>query len=135
MFFRIQVSNPKIIKQNNVLAGDVGHAIFLIIPSNTEDAFMNWQGIRIPISYKYDMCNITLDILYMLDEILSSDDGFYEHGFSSNTFSAYWDIKWDTRINKVWIKAKWDSISADFGGILDYKNSLEIEINQFLSEW
>lgn len=150
--FKIQVSNPKVINKENLppkeeipeeakamfplsLKDGLSGAIQTIFPINTEEVFIFWHHIRIPLSYKYDMCSITLDILYMLDEIFSSKKGSFTEGFSSDTFRVDWNIKWDTKKNKIQIEANWENVLGGLEDILSTEKHLEMELDLFLYEW
>lgn len=149
--FYIQVSNPDTINNNDFIIDeidedikeifsipsgiDIGYIIQTIFPLYTEDALIYWQGVIIPLSYKYDLSVIYLDILYMLDEIFSNQKGAFTNNFASNTFRVDWDLIWDTKENKIQIYANWENLSNYLENILSSKNYLEMELNDFLYEW
>lgn len=134
MNFHIQVSNPIFLYSPSEIVSDLAEAIQVVFPMETEKAFIVWNYTYIPLGYKYDLSVIIDDILPMLSELISQEEGSYRFFFGSDTFNAEWDLSWYDR--KLYISAKWNNLA---GNLVDFAlsncNKLETKIDVFLSEY
>ena len=55
MAFYIQASNPRFIESISYEVESLSDAVESIFPLNTENAFLVWNYISVPLSYKYDI--------------------------------------------------------------------------------
>ena len=55
MSFFIQCSSPQIAKNYVIEGNSLRDCIEDLFPMRTEEALICWNGIRIPLSYKYDI--------------------------------------------------------------------------------
>lgn len=133
--FYIQVSNPRVINCEKQVCNDLFDAAELLFPLFTEKAFMVWNGIWLPIDYKYDLCVILEDILYFLNLIMNDEAGFVKVCFGSDTFQADWNIRWKEDLLEI--QSVWNSIHGGKEILVALNNSPNITMskNQFISEW
>lgn len=132
--FRIQASNPR----NNAthIESDckLSEAIETIFPMMTEDAFIIWKAIHIPLSYKYDISYMIDDVLSMLKMIRNNPEGArMSIHWPSNTFSCIWDISWDDSM--LQISSKWNSVVGGVTPLLNSESELKAKKKGFVAEW
>jgi len=134
MNFCIQVSNPVFLYSPDEIASDLAEAIQVVFPMETEKAFIVWNYIYIPLSYKYDISVIIDDILPMLSDLTNQKKGSYRVCFGSDTFNAEWNLLWYDE--NLYISAKWNSLAGNLVDLaLSNCSKLEIKIEAFLSEY
>lgn len=131
MFFSIQASMPRI-RHVDETPLSLLEATELSFVSNTEDAFVNWNGIRVPLSYKHDLPHLIDDLLDML-EALSEPFGVWHAFFPSNTFRVSFKLRWTPQILRV--RATWEATTAGLVELLNANQLLESTPQQFASEW
>jgi hypothetical protein len=134
MVFYIQISNPEFNKDINIASAEtLSEAIEDIFPMETEDAIINWNGTRIPLSYKYDISCICEDIIEMAERLLVEKKGNIQIEWPSNTFRATWDLTWEG--NEIECSAIWHDVSGNMEEVLNCKNQISMSLDDFLSEW
>lgn len=134
--FWIQVSNPIILETYDCHCTDLSDAIQSMFPMETETAFIVWDCLSVPLSYKYDLSIIIDDLLPFLDRLINDDSGSDLIMFSSSSFMVDWQINWSD--NSVNIESSWKEIAGGCRGLLtclNERNTLNIDLNLFLSEW
>lgn len=133
MIFSIQISNPvySAIAENNYQG--ISELLEDIFPLNTELCIMSWNHICVPLSYKYDISIILDDIIFIIDEISKTTNGYLEIDWPSNTFSANWSISWKNE--EIKIITKWHSIVGNIENVLNRVNEISIKKLDFLAEW
>jgi hypothetical protein len=73
------------------------------------------------------------DLLPMLDDPLGAAQGARPVYWSSTTFMANWDIQWAD--SRVVINARWKSVSGGYEDLLNSRNRIEVDQQQFVGEW
>lgn len=133
MYFEIQISNPSIRDRSHEERENLSSALLAIFPEVTEDAIMIWNWVPVRISYNFDLSVMIEDVLLMLNEILNSDHGSMVTFFGANTFTVEWSLSWVEE--KIDISAKWESVAGCYEDLLNSRNVLKFNKDQFLSEW
>lgn len=130
--FKIQISNPKVEDTKSEIYFEFSDFIQDIFLDDNEELIMNWNRIRIPLSYKYDISIILLDFLHLISTINSANKGNVKIYFGSNSFSAVWICEWDD--NNIKIISNWNEVSGFVTNLLNDKNELIINKLEFLNE-
>ncbi|MCU0431383.1 MAG: hypothetical protein MUF42_15575 [Cytophagaceae bacterium] len=131
--FRIQINNPILINPVNKQYEQISSAIQNIFPMNTEYLIFYWNRIPIRLEYKYDLCVIFDDILYMLKAVTSDLKGQWRVGWGSDSFRGEWKMKWDQNILRI--NSRWDSIIGEHVDSLNRANVIELDLTTFICEW
>ncbi|WP_199242809.1 hypothetical protein [Vitiosangium sp. GDMCC 1.1324] len=131
IIFLIQSSSPRSLRIHDPSDESLSDAIQTVFPMNTEWAFMVWDGVYIPLGYKYDISLLTDDVIWLLEEMALSKQGTRTIHWSSNTFSAIWHTSWDEEVVKV--DAQWNCVLGGVRPLLG--SSISIEKQAFVSEW
>ena len=130
--FKIQISNPKVEDIKSEIYFEFSDFIQDIFSDDNEELIMNWNRIRIPISYKYDISIILLDFLHLINSINSADKSNVKICFGSNSFFAVWICEWDD--NNIKTISNWNQVSGFVTNLLNDKNELIINKLEFLNE-
>ena len=132
--FYLQASEPRHRPVLNPDVEDLGEAIEEVFVFPTEQAFICWEGNRIPLCYKYDISVIITELIEMLEHVTQKAEGSYCAIWSSDTFRGKWELTWASHM--VSVEATWDELS---GGLLESLNrsirNLKLPIHNFISEW
>ena len=133
MNFRVQTSIPKNIKIYCDDDEKLSEAIETIFPMMTEEAFLVWNTIYIPLNYKYDVSYMIEDLLNMLRYLRREVNGEMKIDWSSNTFACEWFLTWDEKMLRI--KANWKSVLGHAEELLNKSNEIYIGKTLFISEW
>ena len=129
--FNIDPKNPEPIA---CLMGDTSNfadAIELAFPMDAEDAVLHWNGIPVPLNYKYDISVIFADVLDILDHCL--EDKKIKTWFASNTFTTNWTV--DTKNEMVGIHADWRAVVGKHKSLLKKSPDIIVPKSHFLKQW
>jgi len=138
MFFSIQVSQPKFISDKAVerqfLSEEyLENSLEDIFASNSEVAILNWQGIVVPLNYKYDLPTFIGEIIETVLELIEHKSGQKTVFFASSSFMVEWQLTWND--DDLLVKANWMSTSGGIEVLLNKSQTLEIKLLDFLAEW
>lgn len=133
MPFNMQASNPRTIPALNATDESIGEAMETIFPLSTESAYMIWNGIHIPIDYKYALSFLLADIVMMLERLGQPGVGELTIHWPSNDFSATWRLKWDE--HHLRITTEWHSVVGSVEALLAERSTLDIDKEEFVFEW
>lgn len=130
--FKIQLSNPEILKvtfNEFVSIEDVLESIF---PLDTEYAFIMWNHISIPLSYKYDISLMILDFARIIQYIHKYDELNLTIHWASNTFASIWYlVKYKEYIK---INSSWFSVVGGLEELLNKHNEITIKPTDLQAE-
>lgn len=132
--FWIQASNPSSVDVTSEDASTLEEAIESIFPRETEDAILVWSNVYIPLSYKYDLSTIVVDVLNMLQQLLASEDGEWSVEWPSNTFAMRWQLTWKGEQLSIRI-SNLRSVVGDTEALLIQRPELVLNRAEFLREW
>lgn len=133
MKFSIQASNPRISGEYNSEDKNLDECIETSFLLHTEMAIIEWQGIFIPLSYKYSISTILFDILMMLQALLDKQSGELDITWPANDFRTRWIISWQD--DGLIIRANWECVIGKTEGLLNSLESLNINKHEFIYEW
>lgn len=133
MSFYIQLSNPRINAMNVKNEVGITEVIEDLFPLGTEGLIICWSGVRFSLSYKYDIPVIFDDIIRMVENISSSQNGMINVFWPSNTFSSDWCISWKSE--SIQCNTVWESVGGGVESVLNSVSSLECGRNYFIGEW
>lgn len=102
-------------------------------PHETEDAYLNWNGVRIALNYKYEVSTMVDDIVSMLAVLLEHPRGTSVIEWPSNCFRATWHLSWSE--GKLTISANWITVTGRVETALQSAGALEIPVDAFIAEW
>lgn len=132
MEFAIQVSNPSSFGEVED-AESIGEAIETIFPLNTESAFLIWNHVYVPLSYKCDVSLILEDVVFLVKKVSASQVGSTTIYWPSSTFRAKWEVAW--KEGNVVVEARWESVIGSIESLLNQHPRISVPKNTFLSEW
>jgi hypothetical protein len=131
--FVIQASNPRALRACDSGDQSLSDAIQTIFPLDTEWAFLAWNQVFVPLGYKYDVSMMVEDIILLLEQMLSDEQGARTIHWPSNTFSAVWDVAW--KDDAMTVSAKWDCVVGGVEPLLSSRPSVSVPKAEFLAEW
>lgn len=132
MNFRIQVSKPYNNGEFCYEDKKLSEAIETIFPMMTEDAFLVWNHIYIPLNYKYDVSYMIEDILSMLKRIRDIK-GEIKINWASNSFACSWILVWNK--DDLNINTSWNCVTGNTEELLNSFNNVKINKTEFICEW
>jgi len=131
--FRIQASNPRALHQCDKEDVHIGDAMQTVFPMSTEDAYLVWNAIHVPISYKYTMSFLIQDVVVMLERMLGDSHGQLNIAWPSDDFAATWQMKWAG--DDLDVRADWHSVVGGTEALLASRPTLAISKTAFAAEW
>ncbi len=131
--FDIQISNPKSLRFRNPDDKNLDEAIESIFPLANEFAFIIWNYIFIPLSYKYDISVMTKDIIRLLKIFRTSKEGSEKINWPSNTFSSIWEIEFNAET--IAINATWHNVLGKVTDLLNAFHKVELPRKEFIQKW
>lgn len=133
MGFWIQASSPRLTYKFDSDDENLEEAIETIFPLWTENLYIIWNNIHIPLSYKYDVSIMIIDILDMLEKVESKTVGDIKIRWSSDTFNCEWNIRWGDEELKIC--SEWENVVGNIGEVLIGSGDIIVTRKKFLSEW
>ena len=102
--------------------------------TDTNLLIMQWNGVFVPLSYRYDVSWIIVEAVEMVEKLIAAPDGtVVDVRFPSNTFNVGWEIT--VRARELSIEATWDSVIGSLTDLLRARSPLRIGLADFTSEW
>jgi len=110
-------------------------AIEEVFPSSTNVLVLEWGGVSVPLSFKYDVSWILLDAIEMIEQMLSASTlGVVSVLFPSSSFQVEWEIT-ALEDDGIEINATWNSVAGSVEGLLADRSPLRTEASAFIAEW
>jgi hypothetical protein len=128
---KIQISNPRLLGIKDDNDSNIEDAIETIFPSNTEYAFLIWNNIFIPLSYKYDISKMINDFIF-LEKFIDSNEEEINIYWASNTFSSIWKLQ--KKQNMIKIQSKWNCVLGSLIDLLNTKSEIVVDSKQLNME-
>lgn len=94
---------------------------------------MFWDGVYIPISYKYDLSVIYEDAAAVLQALLDAPAGELSVVWPSNTFNATWQIQWGA--GEMRIVSEWGQLLGGAELLLRNRREIALPVADYLAEW
>lgn len=130
--FSIQASNPRALSSFQAEDEGLVDAIQTVFPLESEFAFIIWNWVYVPVSYKYDFSLMIEDVINLLEAMMAASNGELAISWASNTFSATWKVSWE---QETTVAATWDSTLGDTASLLRERSSLTVPTQDFIAEW
>jgi hypothetical protein len=131
--FWIQASAPRATGVADPDERDLGGAIETAFPLWAEHAFLVWNHVFVPLSYKLDLSIMVTDVLELLDVLLEQDSGTHTIAWPSNSFRVDWTLEWEG--DRLVVRATWDTTLGGVAPLLTAAGDLEVGRGAFLAEW
>ncbi len=132
--FWIQAGRPRWHACDDPLVETIDEAVENMFEAVTEDAFIVWQHIYVPLGYKYDIGTILTQILWMVSELTSKESGECKVVWPSNTFCWDWHLRWSGE-SLVVTASDWRAVVGHTEELLRARPVVQIEKTEFLCEW
>jgi hypothetical protein len=133
MDFWIQASNPILLKVVDEEDHTISDAMETVFPMITEDAYLVWHHVHIPLNYKYTFSCMIDDVLVIIEALTSSASGELTNYWPVQELAAEWRMKWDS--NRLEIDTKWDTVVGNTESLLAARPKLTIDKDAFIAEW
>lgn len=131
--FQIQASNPRALQAFDPDDHSVLDAMQTVFPMNTEDAYMVWNGIHIPLSYKYTVSFMMSDVLAIIRRLTSDATGILSNRWPTNDLEATWYIQWTGE--DLAIRSEWEAVVGNTAHLLAARPTIAMNKQEFISEW
>jgi hypothetical protein len=102
----------------------LGEALESCFPCMMDGARLGWNGVSVPLSYKYDLSIIVHDVVALVQQLRTCPTGSFFINWPSNTFQGSWRVT--TAGGRVQVTASWDSVSAQDGPLEDALNAAPV---------
>lgn len=129
--FYIQVSCPRRV-DCETCESTLSAAIEQAYPLETEDAYLNWHGVRVALSYKYDVSVIIEDVAEML-EALAAPVGELTIVWPSDTFRTDWLLTWSDGL--LHCTTTWETLTGGAESLLNDAKPIKMPVADFVAEW
>lgn len=114
----------------------LGEALESCFPDSVDGARLWWNGVSVPLSYKYDLSIIIHDVVALVRWLRTSTQGTFSICWPSNTFRTDWQLA--LAGGRVQITASWRSVSAQEGPLEDALNAapvVEADQAALMNQW
>ena len=114
----------------------LGEALESCFPNMMNGARLHWNGVPVPLSYKYDLSIIVHDVVDLVRQLRTRTQGSFSICWPSNTFQASWLV--EIAAGRVRVTASWYSVSAQEGPLEDALNAapvVEAKQAAFMAQW
>ena len=133
MVFRVQASGPGTTGEHDPRDESLGDCMGTAFRSETEDLLVNWNGTRVPVSYKYTLSELMDDLLLLLEAILGAPAGTHDARWVCCEFRGTWRVEWDA--GRLGIVADWRVAPGRIEDVLNRRPTVELATADFLAEW
>lgn len=133
MEFSIQASNPRISRNFDSEDETLDECIETCFCFESERAFLEWNTVFIPLSYKYCISKIIQDSILMIENLLDDESGTYFVAWPSNEFRSNWSMSWTG--DQLSIESQWESVIGDVEDLLNSRKVLTLKKEKFIFEW
>jgi hypothetical protein len=133
MKFYLQASNPRTIHATSEDDDQIAEAMETVFHIWTENAIMIWDGVHVPLGYKYTLSCMIDDILVMLDELLRPGDGTFHVRWPVQEFEVTWDMAWQG--DELEIRSEWGTTPGDTRSLLVDRKAIVVSKAEFITEW
>ncbi|WNG19259.1 hypothetical protein [Cystobacter fuscus] len=92
---------------------------------------LDWDGIEMSLSYKYDLSLMADDIVQMLLAIQNSPSGTFQVDWPSTGLPYHWALKWDPSVVEIHAVARPEHGAEDLTG----RESVQTTKSTFVAGW
>ncbi|WP_208178664.1 hypothetical protein [Hymenobacter negativus] len=114
----------------------LGEALESCFPYLLDGARLHWNGVPVPLSYKYDLSIVVHNVVGLVRQLRTVTQGSFSICWPSNTFHASWLV--EMAAGRVRVTASWHSVSAQDGPLEEALNAVpvvEAEQAAFMAQW
>jgi hypothetical protein len=131
--FYVQASNPRSLRVFDEADTLIEEAMQSVFPMWTEDAYMVWDGVRVPLGYKYTLSLMLSDVLTILERLMQHKSGSMTSHWPVQEFAAIWHLRWHEA--ELEIQAEWNTAPCGLQALLAAHPTLIVDKAAFISEW
>ena len=128
--FRLTAGNPLSTGDFAPTDETLQEMIETVFPLNTDDAVLEWAGVRFGINYKYDISMMCDDLILLIRKINDTASGECVVNWMSSGFPFRWEVKWEAAKLEILAIPHNESNSA-----LSGNEVIHVSIRGFRDEW
>jgi hypothetical protein len=102
----------------------LGEALEACFPDRMDGARLLWNGVSVPLSYKYELGLIVHDVVQLVRWLRTAAQGACAICWPSNTFRTNWQLA--LAGGRVQLTASWESVSAQDGPLEEALNAAPV---------
>jgi hypothetical protein len=131
--FRMQAGCPRSAHVLDEEDENVCSAMQSVFPLNAESAYMVWNGVHVPLGYKYTVSFMIQDIVLILDRLATEDVGQMTNRWPVQELAAVWHLQWEGEVLEI--RSEWTTAPGGTEAQLARHPSLTMNKAAFISEW
>jgi hypothetical protein len=128
--FALQLGVPACVAARDESDSTLSDAVQTVFPLD-ERAFLKWNGMTLPLSYKYDISVMLEDIVEMVLAVGKTGSGLFQVDWPSSGFPYHWTVKWDASKVEVHAQPRQEPGAVDLGG----HERVRVDRGSFLGAW
>jgi len=128
--FALTSGVPALVAARDESDTTLSDAVQTIFPLD-ERAFLEWNGLTLPLNYKYDISLMLEDIVDMVLAIRNTAAGQLQVDWPSSGFPFHWTIKWNASEIEVHAQPRHEPGAVDLKG----REWIRVDRGSFLEAW
>ncbi len=128
--FSIRAGAPACLPVHDAEDSTISDAIQTVFPLETCST-LDWGGIEMSLSYKYDLSVMADDIVQMLLAMQGSPSGTFRVDWPSTGFPYHWALKWEPSVVEIHATARPEPGAEDLTG----RESVQTSKSSFVAGW
>jgi hypothetical protein len=128
--FALKLVMPASVAARDESDATLSDAVQTVFPLE-ERAFLEWNGLTMPLSYKYDISLMLEDIVEMVLVVGKTESGVFQVDWPSSGFPFRWTLRWDASEVEVHAQARHEPGAVDLTG----HERLRVERGSFVGAW
>jgi hypothetical protein len=100
---------------------------------DSEPMILVWNNVRVPIGYKYDFSFMLEDVVDLIVEGLSVEEGSKVINWPCNNFASSWYINWHS--GRIAVTAEWRTVALGMELPLAASGPIELSLLEFMLQW
>jgi hypothetical protein len=128
--FALQLGVPAFVAARDESDSTLSDAVQTVF-SLDESAFLKWNGLTLPLSYKYDISVMLEDIVEMVLAVRKTESGLFQVDWPSSGFPVHWTIKWAASEVEVHAQPRNEPGAVDLVG----REQVRVDRGSFLGAW
>ncbi|TGE24562.1 hypothetical protein E5K00_04940 [Hymenobacter aquaticus] len=110
----------------------LAEALESCFPQMNDGAVLLWNGVSVPLSYKFDLGIIIHDIIFLVQQLRTCSMGSFTICWPSNSFRVDWQVA--VAAGRVQVTALWESVYAPVDA-LNASPVVEADQVGFMAQW
>jgi hypothetical protein len=128
--FTLHLGVPAFVATREESDSTLSDAVQTVFPLD-ERAFLEWNGLTLPLSYKYDISVMLEDIIEMVLAVRKTESGMFQVDWPSSGFPFHWAIKWNASEVEVHAQPRHEPGAVDLVG----REGVRVDRGSFLGAW